>query len=86
MQRQRADKVKANAVTGGGVEIAVRQLVAQMGAEEGSMAAAVGALAVSAAQMADAGNPMAPGHLSKILDALDKAAPAKDDTDTLSFL
>ncbi len=85
MQRQRADKVKANAVAGGGVELAVRQLVAQIGAEEGSMAAALGALAISAAQMADAGNPMAPGHLSKILDTLDEAAPAKDDSDSLSF-
>jgi hypothetical protein len=85
MQRQRADKVKANAVTGGGVELAVRQLVMQLGVEEGSMAAALGALAISAAQMADSGNPMAPGHLSKILDALDGAAPAKDDPDRLSF-
>jgi hypothetical protein len=85
MQRQRADKVKANAVAGGGVEHAVRQLIAQLAPEEGSMAAALGALAISAAQMADSGNPMAPGHLSKILDALDEAAPAKDDTDTFSF-
>jgi len=81
MQRQRADKVRANAVAGGGVELAVRQLVVQLDAEEGSMAAALGALAISAAQMADAGNPMAPGHLSKILDTLDEAAPAKYDTD-----
>lgn len=86
MQRQRADKVKANAVTGGGVEVAVRQLVVQLDAEEGSMAAALGALAISAAQMADAGNPMAPGHLSKILDAVDEAAPEKDDTDKFSLL
>jgi hypothetical protein len=85
MQRQRADRVKADVITGGGVEVAVRQLVAQLGVEEGSMAAALGALAISAAAMADAGSPMAPGHLSKILDTLDEATPAKDDPDKLSF-